>query len=90
MIFCFAGVWGFGGPIASDKGPDYREDFSNWWRRNIDVCKFPATGSVFDYYVEIDMSEGDISDSISFQPWATQVPRYVLFTTNPKTIHMKK
>merc|ERR1719253_733712 len=40
--FCFTEV----------DGVDYRKAFSNWWKGEAKSIKYPAKGSIFDYFVK--------------------------------------
>ena len=69
----FACVWCMGSGYAEKDGRDYRKEFSNWWKDKWKICKFPAKGTVFDYYIDyeankpeewIKMQTKDITDSL--------------------------
>ncbi|KAJ3128700.1 hypothetical protein HK098_003691 [Nowakowskiella sp. JEL0407] len=68
IYFVFAAVWAFGGCIFQDQLADYRIEFSKWWNAEFKSIKFPANGTIFDYYVE---SEGK-----RFMPWTDRLPPY--------------
>jgi len=51
-IFVFCCVWCIGGGYAEKDNRDYRKEFSNWWKDKWKTIKFPAKGTVFDYFVE--------------------------------------
>ena len=53
-IFVFACVWCLGAGFAEKDGINYRKSFSDWWKDKWKIIKFPAKGTVFDYYVDID------------------------------------
>lgn len=55
-IFVFACVWCLGGGFAEKDGINYRRSFSDWWKDKWKVIKFPAKGTVFDYYVDIEQN----------------------------------
>jgi len=66
--FQYCLVWAFGGPLLIDKQVDYRAKFNEDFRA-LYGQKYPAEGSVFDYYY--DHTSGKHVD------WKTQVPEYV-------------
>jgi len=52
-IFVFAWVWACAAGLTEKDGVDYRKEFSNWWKGEWkSSVKFPAKGSVFDYFVD--------------------------------------
>ncbi|XP_056325895.1 dynein heavy chain 9, axonemal [Danio aesculapii] len=68
LYFVFAAVWAFGGTMFQDQLLDYRLEFSKWWVTEFKSVKFPAQGSVFDYYID--------PDSKKFEPWSKMVPKF--------------
>lgn len=68
IYFVFAAVWAFGGCVFQDQLVDYRVEFSRWWNGEFKTVKFPANGTVFDYYVE--------NETKRFLPWTDRVPQY--------------
>jgi dynein heavy chain len=57
-VFVFACIWCIGGGFAEKDGHDYRKEFSNWWKDKFKATvKFPAKGTVFDYYVDLQESK---------------------------------
>jgi dynein heavy chain len=57
-VFVFACIWCIGGGFAEKDGHDYRKEFSNWWKDKFkSTVKFPAKGTVFDYYVDLQESK---------------------------------
>jgi len=68
MIFSFAAMWSFGGPMVVDKTGDYRKKFSEEFAAAFG-SKFPKEGDCFDYYYDVE-TEGWVH-------WNTQVPKYV-------------
>ena len=42
--FVFACIWAFGGPLPSDGRIDYRNMFSNWWKKELQTVKIAETG----------------------------------------------
>ena len=49
---------------------DYRVEFTKWWATEFKTIKFPATGTVFDYYID--------SETHKFEPWTKLVPTFEL------------
>lgn len=47
---------------------DYRVEFSKWWVTEFKSVKFPAQGTVFDYYID--------PESKKFEPWSKIVPNF--------------
>ena len=44
-FFVFAVIWAFGGPLPSDGRVDYRQSFSNWWKKEFQTIKIAETGA---------------------------------------------
>ncbi|XP_077101765.1 dynein axonemal heavy chain 9 [Siphateles boraxobius] len=70
LYFVFAAVWAFGGTMFQDQLVDYRLEFSKWWVTEFKSVKFPAQGTVFDYYID--------PESKKFEPWSKMVPKFVM------------
>ncbi|XP_051731342.1 dynein axonemal heavy chain 9-like isoform X1 [Ctenopharyngodon idella] len=68
LYFVFAAVWAFGGTMFQDQLVDYRVEFSKWWVTEFKSVKFPAQGTVFDYYID--------PESKKFEPWSKMVPNF--------------
>ena len=49
---------------------DYRTEFSRWWCNEFKSVKFPAQGTVFDYYID--------RESQKFLPWSANVSSFEL------------
>lgn len=49
---------------------DYRVEFTKWWTTEFKTIKFPAQGTVFDYYID--------NDSHKFEPWTKMVEKFEL------------
>lgn len=49
---------------------DYRVEFSKWWVTEFKTVKFPAQGTVFDYYID--------PESKKFEPWSKMIPKFVM------------
>ena len=71
-FFVFSCIWAFGGPLSSDGRIDYRNLFSNWWKKEwpsvkVEDPKLPADKqSVFDVFLH----NGE------FQLWSSLVKPY--------------
>ncbi|XP_037074053.1 dynein beta chain, ciliary-like [Pollicipes pollicipes] len=70
LYFCFCCVSAFGASMFQDQMTDYRVEFSRWWVNEFKSVKFPAQGTVFDYYID--------KDSQKFVPWSSNVPSFEL------------
>nr|XP_055065627.1 dynein axonemal heavy chain 11 isoform X2 [Misgurnus anguillicaudatus] len=75
MYFVFACVWAFGGATYHDQLHDYRTEFSHWWTKEMKTVKFPAQGSVFDYYLD--------PHSRRFLPWTDRIPTFEMEPDTP-------
>ena len=49
---------------------DYRVEFTKWWTTEFKTIKFPAQGTVFDYYID--------HETHKFEPWNKLVPKFEL------------
>jgi len=49
---------------------DYRVEFTKWWTTEFKTIKFPAQGTVFDYYID--------SETHKFEPWTKMVIKFEL------------
>lgn len=72
-VFVFCCVWCLGAGFTELNSINYRKSFSDWWKDKWKICKFPAKGTVFDYYIDyeankpeewIKMQTKDITDSL--------------------------
>ncbi|XP_026133128.1 dynein axonemal heavy chain 9 [Carassius auratus] len=70
LYFVFAAVWAFGGTMFQDQLVDYRVEFSKWWVTEFKTVKFPAQGTVFDYYID--------PESKKFEPWSKMIPKFLM------------
>ncbi|XP_065591374.1 dynein axonemal heavy chain 17 isoform X2 [Cyrtonyx montezumae] len=70
LYFVFACTWAFGGAMFQDQLMDYRVEFSNWWVNEFKAIKFPAQGTIFDYYIDPETKK--------FMPWTDKVPTFKL------------
>ncbi|KAL3857821.1 hypothetical protein ACJMK2_012454, partial [Sinanodonta woodiana] len=70
LYFVFAAVWAFGGVTFQDQLVDYRSEFTKWWTTEFKTIKFPAQGTVFDYFID--------PESKKFEPWTKRVEKFEL------------
>ncbi|OXU27164.1 hypothetical protein TSAR_014516 [Trichomalopsis sarcophagae] len=70
LYFVFAAVWAFGSAMFQDQAVDYRVEFSKWWINEFKQVKFPAQGTVFDYYID--------PETKNFLPWTERLPKFEL------------
>ncbi|NWI70492.1 DYH17 protein, partial [Todus mexicanus] len=70
LYFVFACTWAFGGAMFQDQLMDYRLEFSKWWVGEFKTIKFPAQGTIFDYYIDPKTKK--------FMPWTEKVPIFEL------------
>lgn len=70
LYFVFAAVWAFGSSMFQDQTIDYRIEFTKWWVNEFKQVKFPAQGTVFDYYID--------QETKTFVPWSQRLPRFEL------------
>ena len=68
LYFVFSAVWAFGSAMFQDQAVDYRLEFSKWWVNEFKTVKFPATGSVFDYYIDTETKQ--------WTSWNELVPKF--------------
>jgi len=54
---------------------DYRVEFTKWWTTEFKTIKFPAQGTVFDYYID--------NESHKFEPWTRMVEKFELDPEQP-------
>lgn len=47
---------------------DYRAEFSKWWLTEFKTVKFPAQGTIFDYYINPETKK--------FEPWSKLIPQF--------------
>jgi dynein heavy chain len=87
-IFVFAVIWCVGGGYAEKDGKDFSKEFSNWWKSEYKIVRFPSKGTVFDYYVDIenstleDWSKMSSVDIISTIDTSKSIPSYTIPTVN--------
>ncbi|PKK16915.1 hypothetical protein A306_00000055, partial [Columba livia] len=70
LYFVFACTWAFGGAMFQDQLTDYRLEFSKWWVSEFKTVKYPAQGTIFDYYID--------PKTRKFMPWTEKVPKFEL------------
>lgn len=70
IYFSFAIIWGFGSALFQDQIIDWRNEFSKWWLNEFKTVKYPATGGIFNYYID--------TETKTFLPWTQLVPSYEL------------
>ncbi|NWW98330.1 DYH17 protein, partial [Caloenas nicobarica] len=70
LYFVFACTWAFGGAMFQDQLTDYRLEFSKWWVSEFKTVKYPAQGTIFDYYID--------PETRKFMPWTEKVPKFEL------------
>ncbi|XP_076002796.1 dynein axonemal heavy chain 9 [Genypterus blacodes] len=75
LYFVFAAIWAFGGALFQDQLVDYRVEFSKWWVTEFKTIKFPALGTVFDYYIDPETKK--------FEPWSNMVPTFEMDADTP-------
>jgi dynein heavy chain, axonemal len=68
LYFVFCCVWAFGSALFQDQITDHRLEFSKWWVTEFKTIKYPATGTVFDYYIDPETKK--------FEPWTKLVPQF--------------
>ena len=73
--FVFACIWAFGAAMFQDQAVDYRVEFSKWWVNEFKSIKFPAQGTVFDYYIDAETKQ--------FTLWTERVPKFELDSDIP-------
>jgi len=49
--FAFCCIWGFGSCMGERDGRDYRQEFSEFWRKQWKTVRIPSRETVFDYYL---------------------------------------
>ncbi|KAF5277248.1 hypothetical protein FQR65_LT00356 [Abscondita terminalis] len=70
LYFVFSCVWAFGSAMFQEQTTDYRVEFTKWWVNEFKNIKFPAGGTVFDYYIDTDTKQ--------FLPWTERLGRFEL------------
>lgn len=70
LYFVFSCVWAFGSAMFQDQTIDYRVEFTKWWINEFKSVKFPAGGTVLDYYVD--------SETKQFVNWSEKIPKFEL------------
>ncbi|XP_063306953.1 dynein axonemal heavy chain 11 [Pelobates fuscus] len=75
LYFVFACIWAFGGALHRDQLTDYRADFNRWWIKEMKTVKFPAQGSIFDYYLD--------NKTRRFIPWSEKILEFKMDSDTP-------
>ncbi|XP_045482107.1 dynein beta chain, ciliary [Harmonia axyridis] len=70
LYFVFCCVWAFGSAMYQEQATDYRVEFTKWWVNEFKTVKFPAGGTVFDYFID--------SETKQFVPWSESLGRFEL------------
>lgn len=70
IYFVFAAVWAFGSALFQDQLCDWRNEFSKWWTNEFKSVKFPASGTVFSFYID--------QETKRFLPWTDLVRKFEL------------
>lgn len=70
IYFTFAIIWGFGSALFQDQIIDWRNEFNKWWMNEFKTIKYPAIGTVFNYYIDPETKE--------FMPWTNLIPSFEL------------
>ncbi|ESO12478.1 hypothetical protein HELRODRAFT_155577 [Helobdella robusta] len=75
LYFVFSCIWAFGGCLFQDQLVDHRVEFTKWWVGEFKTIKFPAQGTVFDYYID--------QETKKFELWSKKVPKFELDSEIP-------
>lgn len=70
IYFAFSILWGFGSALFQDQIIDWRNEFSKWWLGEFKTVKFPAQGTIFDYFIHPDTKQ--------FTPWTELIEPFEL------------
>ncbi|XP_011314378.1 dynein beta chain, ciliary-like [Fopius arisanus] len=70
LYFAFSCIWAFGSPTFKDQLVDWRNEFSKWWLNEFKTVKFPANGTVFDYFID--------NETKKFFPWSERMGKFEL------------
>lgn len=68
QYFAFAAIWGFGSACFQDQLLDWRNEFSKSWINEFKDVKFPAAGTVFNYFIDPKTKE--------FCPWSDLIGNF--------------
>lgn len=58
---------------------DHKVEFSKWWVSEFKTVKFPAQGTVFDYYIDQDSKE--------FTSWTEKLLKFELDSDQPLQVN---
>lgn len=75
VYFVFAAIWAFGSAMFQDQTVDHRVEFSKWFSNEFKAVKFPAQGTVFDYYIDQDTKQ--------MTPWTEKLPKFEMDSETP-------
>lgn len=75
IYFVFACIWAFGSAMFQDQAIDHRVEFSKWFMNEFKTVKFPACGTVFDYYIDQDTKQ--------MVPWTERLPKFEMDSDTP-------
>ena len=75
VYFVFACVWAFGSAMFQDQTIDHRVEFSKWFINEFKAVKFPAHGTVFDYFID--------QDTKLMTPWTEKMPKFEMDSDTP-------
>ncbi|XP_076454452.1 dynein beta chain, ciliary-like [Babylonia areolata] len=68
LYFVFCCIWAFGGCLFQDQLSDGRVEFTKWFLTDMKSVKFPATGTLFDYFID--------PETHKWEPWTKKVPNF--------------
>lgn len=75
VYFVFACIWAFGSAMFQDQTVDHRVEFSKWFINEFKAVKFPAQGTVFDYFID--------SDTKQMTSWTEKMPKFEMDSDTP-------
>lgn len=61
--------------MFQDQAIDYRVEFSKWWINEFKIVKFPATGLVFDYFIDTETKQ--------WAPWTDKLTKFEMDSDTP-------
>ena len=56
--------------MFQDQLIDWRNEFSKWWANEFKTIKFPASGTIFSYFIDTETKK--------LLPWSEKVSRFEL------------
>lgn len=75
IYFVFACIWAFGSAMFQDQTVDHRVEFSKWFMNEFKAVKFPATGTVFDFFIDQDTKQ--------MTPWTEKLTKFEMDSDTP-------